>query len=262
MTLPDYALSLSGFAVGVIVGLTGVGGGALMTPLLVLVFGIPAQLAVGTDLLYASITKSAGVVAHGLKNNIDWQVVRRLMCGSIPAALVTLWALRSDAIEHIADELIIAALGWALIVTGVAQLARPLLHRVGQHLRTGRPEQFRSVQPLLTVLAGAAIGALVTLTSIGAGALGAAVLTYLYPYRLTPVRLVATDIAHAIPLALVAGIGHMSLGNVDFTLLGWLVVGSIPGIIVGSALATRSPDALLRALLAAVLTIVGLRMVF
>jgi len=259
--VPHYAMSLSGFAVGVIVGLTGVGGGALMTPLLVLVFGVPAQTAVGTDLLYASMTKSAGALTHGFQKTIDWQVVRWLMLGSIPAALITLWLLHSESIEKVADQLIIGALGWALIVTGVAQAGRSYLHRLGQHLRTGRPEQFRSAQPVLTVLSGGVIGVLVTLTSIGAGALGAAVLTYLFPYRLTPVRLVATDIAHAIPLALVAGAGHLSLGNVDFELLGWLLLGSIPGIILGSRLATHSPQAVLRGLLAVVLTIVGARMV-
>jgi uncharacterized membrane protein YfcA len=207
------------------------------------------------------MTKSVGALTHGFKDTIDWQVVRRLMCGSIPAALITLWLLRTDSIEKVANQLIMAALGWALIMTGIAQVFRPYLQRVGQYLRTGRPEQFRSAQPALTLLAGAVIGALVTLTSIGAGALGAAALTYLYPYRLTPVRLVATDIAHAIPLALVAGAGHLSLGNVDFGLLGWLLMGSIPGIIVGSSLATRSPHVVLRVLLAVVLTMVGARMV-
>ena len=257
---PHYVVSASGFVVGVIVGLTGVGGGALMTPLLLLVFGVPVQTAVGTDLLYAALTKSAGTIAHGFAKSVDWLVVRRLSCGSIPAAAITVWFLRSGSIERVADQLIVNALGGALIMTGIAQLFRPLLHKVGQRLRTGRPEHFRSAQPLLTVVAGVLIGALVTLTSIGAGALGAAVLTYLYPYRLTPVRLVATDIAHAIPLALVAGAGHLSIGNVDFSLLGWLLLGSVPGIVVGARLAAHSPDTLLRGLLAVVLTFVGGRM--
>jgi hypothetical protein len=259
--IPEYAISLSGFGVGVIVGLTGVGGGALMTPLLLLVFGVPAQTAVGTDLLYASITKSAGAVAHGFNRNIDWEIVRRLLWGSIPAAVAMLVLLHSDVVSGIEDRLVIAAVGWALIVTGIAQIAKPLLHRIGRRLRSTKPSEFTSLQPVLTVAGGAIIGALVTLTSIGAGALGAVMLIYLYPYRLTPVRLVATDIAHAIPLALVAGAGHLALGNIDFSLLGLLLVGSIPGIVLGANLATRSPDQLLRGALALVLTVVGLRLV-
>jgi uncharacterized membrane protein YfcA len=259
--MPDYAISLSGFFVGVIVGLTGVGGGSLMTPLLLLVFGVPAQTAVGTDLLYASITKSAGAVAHWSNKNIDWQVVRRLSYGSIPAALATLALLHSNAISGVEDRLIVVAVGWALIVTSVAQIAKPLLHRVGQRFRSVRPAQFRSLQPTLTVIGGAIIGALVALTSIGAGALGAVMLLYLYPYRLTPVRLVATDIAHAIPLALVAGAGHLALGNIDFSLLGLLLIGSIPGIVLGAHLATKSPEQLLRGTLAAILAFVGIRLI-
>jgi uncharacterized membrane protein YfcA len=259
--MPDYAISLSGFFVGVIVGLTGVGGGSLMTPLLLLVFGVPAQTAVGTDLLYASITKSAGAFAHWSNKNIDWQVVRRLSYGSIPAALAMLTLLHSNVISGVEDRFIVVAVGWALIVTGVAQIAKPLLHRVGQRFRSVRPARFRSLQPPLTVIGGAIIGALVALTSIGAGALGAVMLLYLYPYRLTPVRLVATDIAHAIPLALVAGAGHLALGNIDFPLLGLLLIGSIPGIVLGAHLATRSPERLLRGALAVILAFVGIRLI-
>ena len=234
----------------------------LALALLVFVFGVPAQTAVGTDLLYAAITKSAGAVTHGLKHNIDWQIVRRLLCGSIPAALLTVLLLRSNWIAAVEDRFILGALGWALIVTGIAQLARSALHRWGKQVRTVRPSQFRGAQPALTVLAGVVLGVLVTLTSIGAGALGAAALTYLYPYRLTPLRLVATDIAHAIPLALVAGAGHLALGNVNFGLLGWLLLGSVPGIVLGSALASRSPERVLRILIATILTIIGARLIF
>lgn len=260
--MTEYALSLSGFLVGVIVGLTGVGGGALMTPILLLVFAVAPQTAVGTDLLFAAITKSVAVVGHSFKNTIDWLVMRRLLYGSIPASLLMLLVLRFDWIGRLEDDLIVIVLASALVVTGIAQLARAVLHRIGAQKRTNKPSQFRSAQPALTIIAGAVIGALVTLTSIGAGALGAAVLTYLYPYRLTPVRLVATDIAHAIPLALVAGMGHLTLGNVDFNLLGLLLMGSIPGIVIGSWMATRASDGLLRSLIGVVLVLVGVRLVF
>jgi len=134
------------------------------------------------------------------------------------------------------------------------------LNRFGKRLRSTAPVEFKSVQPALTVLAGAILGVLVSLTSIGAGALGAVMLVYLYPFRLTPRKLVGTDLAHAIPLALIAGIGHLAIGNVDFRLLVSLLLGSIPGILIGARLSVYAPEAILRTLIAIILAVVGLKL--
>jgi len=232
----DLLNPLAGFVVGVLVGFTGVGGGALMTPLLVFLFGVAPQTAIGTDLLFAAITKGFGGWVHGARGSIDWPVLRRLALGSLPAALVTLVLLHYFPEQRQMGALLLPALGIALLLTSVAMLFQRSLHQLGQRLRTTRPDRFKHAQPGLTVVAGALLGFLVTLTSVGAGALGVVMLVYLYPYRLTPAKLVGTDIAHAIPLTLVAGVGHWSLGNVNFSLLGSLLLGSIPGIVLGSRL--------------------------
>jgi uncharacterized membrane protein YfcA len=254
----DLASIVSGFAVGVVVGLTGIGGGALMTPLLVLVFGVAPQTAVGTDLSFACITKAFGVFVHGRRGTVDWRVAGTLAAGSLPVALVVVLALGQIRVdERFGNQLIVNALGLALVLTGMGLLFRARLHRLGKALRTRTPDRFKRLQPALTVVAGAIVGCLVALTSVGAGALGTVMLVYLYPYRLKPAKLVGTDLAHAIPLTLVAGSGHLFLGNVDFGLLGDLLLGSIPGILLGSALATRAPDRMLRHAIAVVLLAVG-----
>ena len=250
---------LAGFLVGLIVGFTGVGGGALMTPLLVLVFGVAPKTAVGTDLLFAAVTKGFGGWVHGTRGSIDWVVLRRLAAGSVPAAALTLVTLNYLPDPKQAAALLLPALGVALALTSIAMLFQPSLHRLGQKLRTTTPESFKRAQPGLTVVAGAILGFLVTLTSVGAGALGVVMLVYLNPYRLTPPKLVGTDIAHAIPLTLVAGLGHWHLGNVDFALLGMLLVGSIPGIILGSRLSVGINHLYVRRAIAIMLAIVGAR---
>jgi uncharacterized protein len=253
----DLLNPLAGFLVGVLVGFTGVGGGALMTPLLLLLFGIAPQTAIGTDLLFAAITKVFGAWVHGKRGSIDWLVLRRLASGSLPAAVITLLVIRYFPPDQGLKALLLPALGVALVVTSVAMLFQPRLHRIGKTLRTTAPERFKQAQPGLTVVAGALLGVLVTLTSVGAGALGVVMLVYLYPYRLTPPKLVGTDIAHAIPLALVAGLGHTSLGNVDFGLLGALLLGSIPGIVLGSRLSVKVNTAHVRTAIALALALVG-----
>ena len=250
---------LAGFLVGLLVGFTGVGAGALMTPLLVLAFGVAPHTAVGTDLLFASITKGVGVWVHGARGSIDWLVLRRLSAGSLPVAGLTLASLHYLPENRELRSLILPALGIALVLTSMAMLFQPTLHRIGQHFRTNAPERFKGAQPALTVLAGGMLGFLVTLTSVGAGALGVVMLVYLYPYRLTPSKLVGTDIAHAVPLTLIAGLGHLGLGNVDFPLLGALLIGSIPGIILGSLLSTRANHVYVRNGIAVMLGIVGSR---
>lgn len=253
--------ALAGLGVGIMVGATGVGGGAVMTPLLVLLMGVAPHTAVGTDLIFASVTKLFGVGFHHAQGRVDWQVVRRLATGSLPAAIATLFWLQS--LEPAGDRhgLIVVALGAVLLLTAVAMASKPFLAHLGKRQRLADPARFKKYQPSLTVLAGIALGIFVTLTSIGAGALGAVMLLFLYPLRLTPAKLVATDLAHAIPLALVAGAGHLLIGNVDFVLLGQLLLGSLPGVWIGSHLGGKLPDNVLRLCIALVLGGIGMRLV-
>lgn len=255
-----FANIVAGFLVGAVVGVTGVGGGALMTPILVLVFGYSPQMAVGTDLIFAATTKTAGWAVHGYRGNVDWQVFRRLAYGSLPAALLTVTFLYFYKSPIGKDSLIVTMVGIAILVTSVGMILKPWIYRMGQNFRIGDPTVFIRWQPAGTVLAGAILGVLVSLTSIGAGALGATMLIYLYPLRMKPATLVGTDIAHAIPLAIVAGAGHLAIGNVDFIILRNLLIGSIPGIILGSYLGSKAPDHYVRYALAIILLLVGLKM--
>ncbi len=248
---------LAGFLVGAIVGFTGVGGGALMTPILLFFFGVAPQTAVGTDLLFAAITKFAGTLVHGSRGSIDWMVLRRLCYGSLPAATVTLYVLHGQRIDGEVQTVILRTLGVALVLTSLSVLCKQQMHALGRRLRVDRPDSFKQVQAPLTVVAGALLGVLVTLTSVGAGALGAVMLLYLYPLRLTPAKLVGTDLAHAIPLTLIAGLGHLSLGNIDTALLGGLLTGSIPGVLLGSWLSHRLDGAWVARGIAALLLISG-----
>jgi len=256
----DLPHALSGLGVGLLVGMTGVGGGSLMTPLLVLLFGIAPTTAVGTDLWFAAVTKIFGGAVHHKGGSVDWQVFRRLATGSIPAAVVTLALLHWTGASRSHGGLVVHALGGVLLLTAMAMIFKRRFHAIGQDLRTRLPADFKRAQPALTVLAGAILGALVTLTSIGAGALGAVMLLYLYPFRMKPATLVGTDIMHAVPLTIVAGLGHLMMGNVDLPLLGSLLLGSIPGVLAGSLLASRAPEGLLRGSIAAVMVAVGAKM--
>jgi uncharacterized membrane protein YfcA len=247
--------TLSGLAVGFLVGLTGVGGGSLMTPLLVLVFGIHPTTAVGTDLLYAAATKTVGAGVHGFKGTVQWKIVARLATGSVPATIVTLWLLHQHK-APVAGALITATLGWALLVTALAVLFRKTIVKAFAS-RAGSLGEGQVAA--LTILLGAVLGALVSMTSVGAGALGMTVLLILYP-RTDVAKLVGSDIAHAVPLTLIAGLGHWVMGTVDGGLLASLLSGSIPGIILGSILASRTPDGVLRPVLATVLVLVGVKL--
>jgi uncharacterized membrane protein YfcA len=251
---------VSGFVVGMLVGLTGVGGGALMTPLLVLLFGIHPTTAVGTDLLYACITKTGGTLVHGLSNTVDWKITRRLALGSVPATALTLLLLAyfNRGNHDGAAGLITTVLGFALILTAIALVARNWILAFFA-ARIGEFEEGRSRN--LTVVLGALLGVLVSLSSVGAGAIGVTVLLILYP-RLPAARIVGSDIAHAVPLTLIAGIGHWFLGSVDWSLLGSLLIGSLPGIAIGSYITARIPDRVLRPILASTLAVVGGRLAF
>jgi len=252
--------SASGFFVGVLVGLTGVGGGALMTPLLVLLFGIHPTTAVGTDLLFASITKTGGTLVHGLSDTVDWKITRRLASGSVPATALTIGALAY--FDHGADggtnQIITTVLGFALILTAIALVFRKwILDFFASHVGEFEDKRART----LTVILGVLLGVLVSLSSVGAGAIGVTVLLILYP-RLPVARIVGSDIAHAVPLTLIAGVGHWFLGSIDWSLLGSLLVGSLPGIAIGSYITARIPDRVLRPILASTLAVVGGRLAF
>jgi len=252
----DFPHAVAGLLVGFMVGLTGVGGGSLMTPLLVLMFGVSPQTAVGTDLLFAAITKTVGMGVHHRRDTIDWKIMRRLATGSIPAALLTLLALNSfGQIGKNTSHVILLVLGTLLILTAIGILFQRKLLAYGATHHPLDPDQ--ALVP--TIVLGAVLGVAVTISSVGAGAIGVTILLMLYR-RLPVSRIVGTDITHAVPLALVAGAGHWFLGSVDLVLLVNLLLGSFPGVIAGSMLSSRAPDHLLRPALAAVLTISGVRL--
>jgi uncharacterized membrane protein YfcA len=251
--------SLSGLFVGTLVGLTGVGGGSLMTPLLVLVFGIHPATAVGTDLLYAAVTKGVGTAAHGMNKTVEWRVMGRLAAGSVPATAATVALLAFFGRGgQVAPAFINTVLGLALMATATSLFLRKwLLVRLAGAVDTLSE---RSVA-VLTVVTGVVLGCLVSLTSVGAGAIGITVLLLLYP-RVPVARIVGADIAHAVPLTLIAGLGHWFLGSVDGAMLVSLLIGSVPGILIGSYLTAFVPERVLRPLIATVLAVVGFRMVF
>lgn len=253
---------VAGAAVGFAVGVTGVGGGSLMTPLLLL-FGFPPHVAVGTDLLYASITKSGGVLVHKRQGTIRWNIVFYLFAGSLPASLVTVYMLHSyfpdsEAYGHVLTSM----LGVMLILTSIVLLFRKkILAESHEHNTSGVLAHLQNHAAGYTWLMGIALGIMVTLSSVGAGAFGAAVLLMLYP-RLPSINVIGTDLAHAVPLTLVAGTGHLFLGNVDSYLLGSLLLGSLPAIYVGTKVATRLPEKLLQPLLASMLLALGVKYAF
>jgi uncharacterized membrane protein YfcA len=252
---PLYAVS--GLVVGFIVGLTGVGGGSLMTPILVLLFGVHPATAVGTDLLYAGLTKALGTVFHGRHGSVDWRIVGLLASGSVPASVVTLYILRELGPQSSSTSAIISvSLGVALLITAASLVFRDRLIAMTR----GASALPTLWQASLTVLTGLIVGVLVSISSVGAGALGVTALYFLYP-RLPARMIIGSDIAHAVPLTLVAGAGHWALGSVNFAMLGSLLVGSLPGIVAGSLSAPRIPDHILRPILAAVLLLVGARLI-
>jgi uncharacterized protein len=240
-----------------LVGMTGVGGGSLMTPLLVLLFGFHPATAVGTDLLYASVTKTVGTAVHGKQGTVDWRIVTALASGSVPASILTLFVMsRLGTMSGEASGVLNLLLGAALLLTSISVFFRPrILKWTGHHLHAMESARLRR----WTILLGATLGVLVSVTSVGAGALGTTALLILYP-RLPVARIAASDIAHAVPLTLIAGLGHWLMGSVDLTLMLALLAGSIPGIVLGSLVATRSSDSVLRPVLAITLLVVAIRM--
>jgi uncharacterized membrane protein YfcA len=262
--MQDFGFIFAGFFVGLIVGLTGVGGGSLMTPILIFFFGIKPYLAVGTDLLFAAFTKAGGTFSFARQRLVPWRVVLSLCAGSLPASGLTLWVLHTvgpstPEVQHVMTF----TLGLALLLTASAMLFKVIR---GKQTPVVLAEEHvdQATQPRhgsLPILFGAVIGTLVTLTSVGAGAIGVTVLMILYP-QLPLSRIVAADIAYAVPLTLTAGLGHASLGSVDWPLLGLLLAGSLPGIWVGSRLMHKTPERVIRSILSVLLAWAGSKLVF
>ena len=252
--LIDPLYVVSGFGVGLLVGMTGVGGGSLMTPLLILLFGIHPTTAVGTDLLYAAATKTGGSVVHGWARSIHWPAVIRLASGSIPASILTLvvmWQLNLNGASE--RSLVNLVLCFALLLTAVSLIFRKAII---DRYRWRLERLDAGTTARTTVLVGATLGVLVSISSVGAGAVGVTALLLLYP-RLPMASIIGSDIAHAVPLTLAAGIGHWALGAVDWQLMGVLLIGSLPGIVIGSYCAVRVPEMVLRLVLAATLIVVA-----
>jgi uncharacterized membrane protein YfcA len=249
---------LAGASVGFIVGITGIGGGALMTPLLLL-FGFPPNIAVGTDLMYASLTKASGVYSHHKQKHVEWKLVKLLAFGSLPAALITGFSLQNlfeDSVSY--EALIKNSLGFMLLLTAFVVFFRKKIQQLTLRIKSTNNEKSRDIS---TIFMGIVLGVLVTMTSVGAGAIGTAALMLLYP-ALRSSHVVGTDIAHAVPLTACAGLIHMALGNVDFGLLFALLVGSIPAIQLGSKVSHHLPDGVLRPLLASILFFLGAKYAF
>jgi len=251
----DWIAIASGFAVGAIVGLTGVGGGSLMTPLLIGAFKLNPAVAIGTDLWFAAVTKSGGAWAHQRHGHVDRRITLLLLAGSVPASIATIFWMHWSGVTRGGMAALTWSLGIALLLTAVTVAYRKAWHRVGLGLERWLPQRR---QAIATVASGLALGVLVSLSSIGAGAIGATLILLLYP-RLPAQRLVGTDIAHAVPLTLVAGIGHASLGHVDWQLLVSLLIGSLPGIWIGAQLTKAFPERLVRTLLCVSLVTAGLK---
>jgi len=264
----DFSYTLAGIVTGLVVGITGVGGGAVMTPILILLLGVAPATAVATDLWFAAITKLFGASIHGVGGNIDWQVVRRLWMGSIPVAIAVAVLVAINAKPEKVSWLT-TAIGVVVLVTAIGMFLAPVLIKAAQANRTETPAKFRNFQAPATIASGGVVGGLVALTSVGAGALGSVAMTAIYPFRMTPHRLVATDLAHAIPLAVVAGTGYIVTGLiagigivVDPWMLASMLLGSIPTIIAGSFLARRVKPRAIQIALASVLLFVAISAIF
>lgn len=251
------AFSLAGLVVGFAVGATGVGGGALMTPILILIFGISPAVAVGTDLLYAAGTKGFGALLHRQQGTVEWRIVFLLMLGSVPASIITTVGLHWVGIDEHIEQVITLTLCITVIATGLLTLLRNKVQSFSEH------ESFEMLRVLhrkwrtpMTVVSGILLGVVVTLSSVGAGVIGAMILLLLYP-RLPAISVVGTDLAHAVPLTLVAGIGHLTLGTVDFHMLGYLLLGSLPGIYLGTRVGFKLPDRVLKPMIATILVLIA-----
>ena len=257
----ELAYSFAGLVVGFIIGLTGIGGGALMTPILIVVFGIPPAIAVSTDLLYAAVTKCGGIWAYSKNKLIEWKIVGLLLLGSVPSGLITINYLGELGSIDQLESLINITLGVSLTLTSIAVFFRDKIRGYILHRRHSRLQKtINRSRNVLTVFAGAMLGILVTLSSVGAGALGTAILIFLYP-RLRMPGIVGTDLVHAVVLTSIAGAGHYQLGNMDFELLIYLLIGSIPGVFAGSHLGVKLSLKIMQPIIGSLLLMIGLRFI-
>lgn len=256
------AYIIAGLLVGFAVGTTGVGGGALMTPILIFFFGLPAAVAVGTDLLFAAVTKGFGTALHGAVGTVRWRIACLMLAGSIPASMLTIYFLSEVGLGEDVERTMLLSLGIAIALTAFGVLFRNRIQRASQsESLAGLKRLHRQLRTPATIVSGVLLGVLVTLSSVGAGVIGAMLLLLLYP-RLRAIEVVGTDLAHAVPLTAVAGLGHFHLGTTDLSLLGYLLMGSIPGIYLGTRLGFKLPDEILRPVLAAVLLVIGTGLVY
>ncbi len=257
----EIAYVFAGLVVGFIVGLTGIGGGALMTPILIVVFGVAPVVAVSTDLLYAAVTKFGGMWSYARRKMVQWNIVGLMLLGSVPGSLLTLQYLKGlDALESI-EHMMNMTLGVSLVLTSVAVFLRNQIRERAMRFE-GHPfaARARRWRPLLTTLMGLLLGCLVTLSSVGAGALGTAMLILIYP-RLSMPTIVGTDLVHAVVLTSIAGAGHYSMGNVDMSLLVYLLIGSLPGVFAGSHVGVRLSSRVMQPIMGSILFAIGLRFV-
>ena len=252
-------LPFAGGRVGLIVGLTGVGGGALMAPILLIGFGLDLEAVVATDLLFATITKLAVTGVHQKNQFVDWQITKRMWIGSIPATLLIVWLAQSGYLFE-SPEWIIQVLGVLILLSAISLIFGDRIQAFQTSNRIGNPDTFLKLQPSMTTASEVVLGTLVTLTSIGAGALGAVLLRALYPLRMQAQKLIATDTVHAIPVSLLGGLSYLVLGLTDLKVLGLLLLGSIPMAIVGGRLVARLPVKLIRQLLAIALLVASLKL--
>lgn len=258
--MQELGFILAGLVVGTAVGATGVGGGSLMTPILILFCGIKPAIAVGTDLLYASISKAFGVTLHGRNGSVDWQLVGWLSIGSLPATAITLLLLRRMDAGPALDHLIQMVLSAAIILTAsFTLLQEPIGRLLARGGLTVDDDVLVRVQRPLTVVAGILIGTLVTISSVGAGVIGMMILLLLYP-RQPPLTLVGSDLAHAVLITGIAGLGHAGIGSVDYRMLALLLVGALPGIWCGTRVGFRLSPKLLKRVVAGFLIFIGVTM--
>ncbi len=265
MIIDPVITIILGTAVGCAVGLTGIGGGSLMTPLL-LVFGVPVHIAVGTDLCYAAITKVSGVIAHHRNKNVNWRIVFMMATGSLPGVLIGIVLLQYTADNrHYYDEIITYVLGAMLIISSLSIFFHGYFKVKGNkfskntELKTNEVNNTKGT--ICCIGFGVCTGVLVTLSSVGAGVIGTAVLFFAFPAMLAK-RVIGTEIAHAVPLTLIASFGHLYLGNVDFKLLCYLVIGSVPGVFFSTYLLKYLPVNLIKYILATMLLFFGVRYIF
>lgn len=257
----DLNIVTAGLLVGTVIGATGMGGGSLMTPVLVWLFGVAPIVAIGTNLWFSALTKLIGGSIYIRRGSVDWTVLRRLSLGSIPSAIIALWIIHILDFTNVPDSVLMGTLGLVLLLTSAVMLFKPWLLLLCNKRSKKNTKNLNNYQRIATIIMGGVLGITVSFTSIGAGTLGSVILVYLYPLRINTRTLVGTDIIHAIPLTLVAGVGYLLMGQINFAMLGCLLIGSIPGIIIGSFLGARVPDTWLRFAITSVMFIIGSKMI-